>query len=166
MNSLTQNILDRFWGKVDKENSTVFYNGARCWEWTAARSGYGYGVIGIEGESFYAHRLSYTINFGGFQNNLLVLHHCDNPPCVNPVHLFLGTTKDNIVDKVSKGRQHHPCGEKSGMHKLTDKQVNEIRKRYKRFGVGESSSAYLAQEFGVTRNHILAIMKGIRRNKG
>jgi len=163
MNILTQKHIDRFWGKVDKEKSTIFYNGTRCWEWAAGHTVAGYGIMSIDRVVYYAHRISYEINYEQFPGKMFVLHHCDNPPCVNPGHLFLGTAKDNAVDKVSKGRQSRLFGEKSGKHKLTDKQVDEIKQRYKWFGVGGNSSACLAKEFDVSQGHILAVINGTRR---
>jgi hypothetical protein len=75
-----------------------------CWEWVGGTNGYGYGAFKLNKRMEHAHRIAYIIQFGDFDQNLHVLHTCDNPPCVNPNHLFLGTQKDNMLDMISKGR--------------------------------------------------------------
>jgi hypothetical protein len=75
-----------------------------CWEWQGKLDRYGYGVFKIGNQSYKAHRYSYELYNGTFDKHLHVLHKCDNPKCVNPAHLFLGTNQDNIQDKISKGR--------------------------------------------------------------
>ena len=90
-------IEERFWDKV--------VVGDDCWEWTGCRSRFGYGMITTtRGHSERAHRLSWLIHFCLIPPGVCVLHHCDNPPCVNPDHLFLGTRKDNARDMAEKGR--------------------------------------------------------------
>ena len=79
-----------------------------CWEWQGNRDQYGYGVIFYNGKLAKAHRLSWTLHFGNITDGLCVCHHCDNPSCVNPSHLFLGTHQDNAKDRESKGRGWHP----------------------------------------------------------
>jgi len=93
-------VIDRFWAKVDKRGPDD------CWEWTAARTNLGYGVIALpmRGGRTFAHRLSAVIHFGMFDRRLLVCHKCDNPPCVNPDHLYLGTHAQNTRDMVDRGR--------------------------------------------------------------
>ena len=116
-----------------------------CWLWTASlRKGYGQFGITIDGarRMVYAHRFAYERFIGAIPKDLCVLHHCDNPKCVNPGHLFLGTMADNDADRDSKGRQAkgerhgtrtHPeqilRGERQGMAKLTRDQVLEIKRR-------------------------------------
>ena len=156
MDILTQKYIDRFWGNVDKERSNIFYNGTRCWEWVAGCTSTGYGQFLIQRKKYKPHRISYTLAFGGIPEGLFVLHHCDNPLCLNPSHLFLGTQKDNMNDKVSKGRQNR--GESHYACKLTDKQVSEIRKRYGRHGIGGESGVELAKEFGVGKQAISDIV--------
>ncbi len=75
-----------------------------CWEWNAAKNESGYGVISYKSRTIGAHRASWLLHKGEIPNRLLVLHHCDNPPCSNPDHLFLGTHKDNSQDAMKKGR--------------------------------------------------------------
>jgi hypothetical protein len=75
-----------------------------CWEWTAGRNEWNYGVFPIRGRNVYAHRFAYTRWVGPIPEGQKVLHRCDNPPCVNPAHLFLGTQQANVDDMYAKGR--------------------------------------------------------------
>ena len=111
---------ERFWTKVDRRG--VY----ECWEWTGGRTGNGYGALDIDGKMRTVHRLSFGIHYGDIPDGLCVLHHCDNPPCVNPQHLFAGTVSDNAVDMIRKGRGNRPFGERHHSAKLTDAQVLEI----------------------------------------
>ena len=168
MNSLTQKDLEHFWGKVNKEISNTFYKGTRCWEWVAGKGRGEYGVFQIAGKQYKSHRVAWLIFFGDIQDKMQVLHHCDNPPCVNPSHLFVGTHLDNMSDKVKKGRQSKigPISrEPSSNHsyKLTDDQVVEIRRRYARWGIGGENTYQLSAIFGVSPQEISNIVNGKRR---
>lgn len=112
----------RFLGKVKKTE-----NG--CWEWMAYKERRGYGKFVAKGETL-AHRFSYLIHKGEIPKEMLVCHSCDNPSCVNPEHLWLGTAMDNTKDCISKGRDRHVIvrGEKNGLSKLTEKDVIKIKK--------------------------------------
>lgn len=90
-------LAERFWEKVVKSEG--------CWEWSGARSKHGrYGIINVGGRSTKAHRVSWELNRGPIPPGAKVLHHCDNPPCVRPDHLFIGTQADNLADGRRKGR--------------------------------------------------------------
>jgi hypothetical protein len=101
MRSRKQPVKARFLDFVDRASDD------ECWHWLGATAGNGYGVIRSNtGRMTYAHRLSYVIFHGKIPNGHHVLHHCDNPPCVNPKHLFVGTHLDNVRDMHAKGRKN------------------------------------------------------------
>jgi len=98
-----------------------------CWVWNYGKAWNGYGLLKVAGEQRRAHRYAWERAHGPIPEGLLVLHRCDNPPCVNPAHLFLGTTQTNVTDKMQKGRFVSCPGERNGTAKLTQKQVLRIR---------------------------------------
>lgn len=96
----------RFWNRVDKNGPTVRVELGPCWVWMGGTDIGGYGAIkGTKRTS--THRVSWELHYGLIPDGLCVLHHCDNPPCVRPEHLFLGTRKDNAHDMIAKGRNYH-----------------------------------------------------------
>ncbi len=133
-----------------------------CWEWRGARNEHGYGLIGKEGGrgagNIRAHRLSYQIFYRvNLTREQLVCHRCDNPPCVNPDHLFVGSPLENVLDMISKNRHSKPpvrCGEEHPMAKLTKQDVIKIRQLYE----GGLSSRKIAKLFFVDKGTILAIV--------
>jgi hypothetical protein len=117
-----------------------------CIPWMAALDKDGYGGIWSEEGQLVAHRVAYEIAYGNPPKNLLVLHKCDNPSCVNPSHLFLGSHDENMKDMKNKSRQSK--GEKQHCAKMTKDKVELIRYRY----ANESTSqAKLAAEFGISQ---------------
>jgi hypothetical protein len=129
-----------------------------CWEWTGART-HGYGRIGYEGRVILTHRLAYDLAYGSVPSDVDVLHHCDNPACVRPDHLFLGTAKDNAQDMMAKGRGGYRTwrGEENGHAKLTRIQVASIRAEY---ATGKVSQRNLARQYGMAQTTIGAILRG------
>ena len=152
----------RFWSRVDKSGGPN-----ACWLWTGTIGHNGYGRIsrGLRtGKDAYAHRIAWELTFGLIPDGLLACHHCDNPPCCNPAHLFLGTNSDNMSDCAQKGRnvaQAHPeklprgdkngarlhiermpRGERNGFAKLTEATVRAIRDETPRLSQREIARKY------------------------
>lgn len=137
----------RFWKRVLRNDASG------CWEFIGPKQK-GYGVVARNGGTTPAHRYSYELAHGPIPSGLLVCHKCDNHPCVNPEHLFLGTQKDNMQDCAKKGRLNTCRGEAARARvatKLTPEKVRAIRARYAQ---GDISCARLAPEFGVYKSTI------------
>lgn len=110
----------------------------------------GYGSFGVEGIMKYAHRVSYEIANGEIAKGMNVLHKCDNPSCVNPDHLFLGTQKENMEDCVKKKRRNAPVGERQHLSKLTKEKVLEIRELAKSITQRKISEMYNISEVAIS----------------
>lgn len=113
-------LAARFWAKVDKAGD--------CWEWTGARHPQGYGLIKTMTGMSRAHRVSFELNNGVIPTGLMVRHICDNPGCVNPDHLVTGTARDNVQDRVIRGRSADRRGMRHPMAKLSNALVQLVRK--------------------------------------
>jgi hypothetical protein len=122
-----------------------------CWNWTGPKDQEGYGIFFFGGGKERAHRFSYRLHNGKSAGNLSVCHHCDNPSCVNPAHLFLGTTKENIQDALKKGR--FAIGHLNGRAKLDQQQVRDLKD-------SKESGSALARKLGVNRSTINRIRRG------
>ena len=131
----------RFWNKTNKNGPLVLES--PCWIWVASKNSDGYGNFRYEGKIGKAHRWSYEFHKGPILGRLLVCHKCDNPSCVNPDHLFLGTDLDNARDCINKGREKHVRGEAVNTSKLTESQVLEIRSMEHYHGSNKRLSEYL-----------------------
>ncbi len=148
---------DRFWSKVDKNGG---FN--TCWEWTKARHEFGYGKFydGKYRRNRKAHRVAWELAFGPIPDGLFVLHSCDNPPCCNPAHLFLGTLANNSQDMISKGRgkgqfevgERHPCA------RLTE---NQVREMHELFSQGTVRRQEVAEIYGISYVHARHILSGL-----
>ena len=155
-----QPVEQRLWGRVIKHQ-----DGIGCWEWTGTKTNYGYGQLSVNGKLTRAHRLAYKIVIGEIPEGLHVLHKCDNPSCVNPDHLFVGTHQDNMRDMNQKGRNKIKTGVAARGSsvfgaKLTEGDILQIKDMYVRNGYKNSNSRELAEKFGVDKSTIIRIVKG------
>lgn len=146
---LTPQQQQKFWSMVSKTES--------CWLWKGSMAGSGYGAFTLNTRYLSAHRISWVLANGAIPNGLLVCHHCDNPPCVNPAHLFIGTRFDNTRDMLSKGRGRALKGEAHPKAKLVEVEVLAIRKLY---ASRTHSQRSLARMFGVSDRNIRHIVHG------
>ena len=151
---ITPALVTRFWLRVERK--------VGCWGWKGGKAGYGYGNVYYNRQLMLrAHRLSWALANGPIPKGLKVLHKCDNPPCTNPDHLFLGTDKDNAHDRMRKGRpgsHYYRNGEKNPYAHLTTEKVKFIRAVYKPKEIVSSDLAWL---FGVSSTTIKLIIRRI-----
>lgn len=138
--------MNRFWSKVDKTSN--------CWEWQAAKDVDGYGRFQLNGKTGLAHRIAYELDVGEIPEGMCVLHKCDNPKCVRPDHLFVGTHADNVRDREEKGRGGHGTlnGTDHGRSILTDEDVIWIRSK------PNMNQTEMAKKLGVHRTVICNIV--------
>jgi hypothetical protein len=143
---------DRFWSKVAKRE--------RCWEWLGSQDRFGYGVIGASQHqrARKAHRVSWELHNGPIPEGLYVLHRCDNPPCVRPEHLYLGTDKENARDRASRhrGRENRQLGQANANVKLTEEDVRAILAALQTGATQQS----VADRFGVSQSQVSMIVLG------
>lgn len=143
-------LAERLWSRVDRRTDD------ECWPWLGAPDKNGYGRIKDEHKrSKRAHRVAYELEFGSVPSRSMVCHSCDNPPCCNPAHLFLGSATDNNRDRASKGRSCN--GERHHRAKLNASQVREIRNSFSREHI---SLSQLGRDYGVSAANIQAIVRG------
>lgn len=158
-----------FWTRIDR------YDPSGCWPWRGYRNDAGYGVVYIDSvrnrSGIRAHRLAWELLYGPIPDGLKVCHHCDNPPCCRPDHLFVDTQAANMADAASKGRtlkgdrnpaRLHPermrRGEQQPQARLTDEQVRAIRQQY---ATEHPRQHVLAKQYGVTPSTISMIVTGV-----
>jgi len=147
---------ERFWNFVPDPRP----EGDACWVWTGYhRPPWGYGILP---RNILAHRASYFLHFEELPPEIKVCHTCDNPPCVNPAHLFEGTLADNNKDKTAKGRNVAPAGEHNGMTRISTADVLAIRE----LAATDVTYAEVARRFGTTPVQVSRIVRGISRRDG
>ena len=150
---ITSPIALRFWSKVDKNGPVHPTLGTRCWLWIACKLRGGYGQIDVdELKTRAAHRVSFMLSRGAIPEGLHVLHHCDNPPCVNPGHLYAGTPQQNADDKGRRNRSARFPGEANQAAKLTAESVRSIRARAATYP--KIAHRQLAAEYGISQSSI------------
>lgn len=141
----------RFWKYVEKKGSD------ECWNWVGSKNKKEYGLlyvqIGVKGKMVLSHRFSYKLHKGKIPEGVLVCHSCDNPACVNPAHLWIGTNRENLQDRNKKGRV--ASGEKNGRAKLTFEKVAKIREMY---AEGEYTHKKLGEIFRVSQASIFYVV--------
>lgn len=138
--------VDKHWTLEERLEHYTNRTAGGCWKWTGQLDAWGYGRLKWRGRKALAHRLSWESTRGPVPIGLWVLHRCDTPDCINPMHLFLGTEADNRADMFAKGRQGGPRGRANIHAKLTEDQVRAIRSDIRlhseiaaEYGVGESA---------------------------
>lgn len=149
-------LRDRFWAKVATGDA------GSCWEWQGCRQRMGYGSVGVGSRidgtkrTTLAHRLAWELAHGPIPDGAKVLHRCDNRPCCNPSHLFLGTQAENVADMIAKERKRVARGPAHPSFKLTDEAKQTIRERYAAGGVRQQR---LADEFHVDQTTISKVVR-------
>ncbi len=145
---LRGNLEQRFWRKVNPIDPDA------CWEWSGYCDKDGYGKIRNGLTNSPAHRVSYELHFGNLDPDKMVLHKCNNPPCVNPSHLGLGDQVENMQDRLAAG--NYKLGELSHLAKYSNALVDEIRST-------EGTYKQLSERFGVSESQIGNIKRGAQR---
>lgn len=162
-----RNTAESFWSRVAKSDS--------CWLWQGGTNHEGYGRISFENKQRYAHQVAYLITYGAIPSGLFVLHTCDNPLCVRPNHLYLGTHQDNMNDRKNRGgyatgENHyihkHPeivQGERNGRAKISNQTAQEIHRRYVSEGIRQVD---LAKEYNLSQAQISWIIRREAKTNG
>lgn len=149
-------LRDRVERQLDKSGE--------CWVWLGSRHTYGYGYVNGPGgrkysRKYYVHRLMYEWHVAPIPAGLSVLHHCDNPPCARPDHLYVGTQADNLADMARRGRSFHAVGELCGVAKYSNATMAEI----KRLLAGGERGCEISRRFGLSTGYVSNIKAGRRR---
>lgn len=141
--------LEDIWKKIDIRGKD------ECWNWCGAIHRDGYGICQINYKQLRVHRIAYMLSHNENIDDKVICHHCDNPLCCNPEHLFSGTVNDNVQDKIRKGRARYSRGFDMPQSKLSEEQKNEIREIFKK---GNISKKEIAKIYGVSRPNISYIV--------
>jgi len=152
----TKPLTERFWSKV------AVGDPGSCWEWQGSRDACGYGIIGASrhGPARRAHRISWELQDGKpLPASQLVLHACDNPPCVNPAHLYVGSAANNARDRSGRGRgrENRDRGEGSPVAKLTEVRVRAVAAAVR----GGQTQQDVAASFGISQAQVSRIVRGV-----
>ena len=115
---------ERFWSRVSPEPTTG------CWLWTGGANGRGYGQVWFANRQQSVHRVAFVLANGPIPQDRIVMHRCDNRPCVNPGHLVLGSHQENTDDMRRKGRERHVQGSEHPFAKTTEQDILEVRELY------------------------------------
>jgi hypothetical protein len=147
--TLSESDIKRFWDNVNKKGLD------ECWEWKSNDlRGKGYGYIRVKDKNIKANRISWVIHNGPIPESKLVLHKCDNPRCVNPNHLYVGTHSDNNMDREYRNSNYL----KGRMSKFSSEDIDTIKKLY----IDGVYQKDIAKQFNVSQSYISFIIKGIR----
>lgn len=153
--NLNSRFWERFWNRVDKTGD--------CWNWMGSLNLSGYGQVKLLRKAKMCHRITFEVTFGPIPEGMQVCHRCDNPRCVRPEHLFLGTPKNNVDDCISKNRRRYKHGsvpkrkgEFNGRAKLIESVVDELRKRTWNYG----DKAKEARRLGISASTINWVLSG------
>ena len=134
-----------------------------CWIWTGRFTDKGYGVLGIVGKEWTAHRLSYLLHHGDLPAGAFICHHCDNPPCVNPAHLYAGDQLTNLQDMMRRGRGRFLRGEQCGKTTIPWTTIKAIRADHR---TGQYRQIDLARKYGVSQPYVSFIIRRQGRQDG
>ena len=140
-----------FWKRVSMPHPD------ECWVWQGATSRFGYGILRFAGKAYKAHRLAWLLTSGEIPDDRWVLHRCDNPPCCNPQHLFLGTHLENMQDMARKGRGKKERGEDIGISKLKESDIPAIRELH---AVHKMSQEEIGRLYNVSQVAISCVIRG------
>jgi DNA-binding XRE family transcriptional regulator len=155
-NNNTKPFEEIFWSQVDVSGGPD-----ACWPWAGGRNKNNYGTLKRKGKNYLAHRIAYTLTYGAIpEDKPHICHACDNPPCVNPRHLWAGTNLDNVKDKIKKGRgakTYSNNGENHWKTKLTATLVREMRDLYNK---GNLNAPAIAKIYGINRTTCYNIVTG------
>lgn len=144
-----------FWRRVEIKGED------ECWPWRMGKTTRGYGVVWFAGRKYKTHRLALQLTLGRELNaDELACHRCDNPPCCNPAHIYAGTPKQNTADCLARNRANREMGSKRYNAKLTEEQVERIKREapFRTYGWGRR----IAKEMGVGRSAVSNIVAGLR----
>lgn len=150
---ITTSLKDRFEAKVIRGTPE------ECWHWNATTNGRkNYGLIRLNGKYLLAHRVAFFISRGFWPGKMQVCHSCDNPRCVNPGHLWLGTQGDNMQDAMKKGRHFYRDSKSKGVAKLSKKDVYDLKQQF--------FSGILSKDLAVRYNIGERTVRAIAKNQG